>query len=318
MMSQKQFSPALRRLTAKAAGVLWLALAQADAATSTNSLPAPPVPETSRDFYNAATRQFRAGKLGEAETLFQSALARQDERVQPLALYNLGHVRFMQGVEELKKSQSPKAAAEQGRRAGAFTASAIHEAETALASNEVTQMVEAYLDGRGAKKELRSAIQAVKKAMEAHGKTLTKWRRALGDFRSAAELNPADTNAIHNVEVTEQAIAKLVDSLKEMQQMAMAMAGRQSKLNDLMQQLKGRIPAPNMPPGAAGEDGEEPMPESLSGQKEGESEGGKEMEMSISPEDAARLLEGIQSDGRLLPMGQGEPGKPRDRKGRTW
>src|SRR5882724_12333744 len=59
-------------------------------------LPPPAVLETSRDFYNAGTQKFRAGKLNDAEAMFQASLAKQDERTEPLALYNLGHVRFAQ------------------------------------------------------------------------------------------------------------------------------------------------------------------------------------------------------------------------------
>ena len=297
--------------------------AVASPGVETNSVAALPVPgvlETSREFYNAGTRQFRAGQLGEAETLFQSSIAKQDERTQPAALYNLAHVRFAQGNEELKKAASQKANAGRRRAAVGSAAGAIQQAESALAGNEIQPMVEAYMNGRGARKELRAATEAVRRALEAHGKTLLKWRRALGDFKSAAELNPADTNAVRNAEIVAQAIAKLVDSLREMQQMTMPMAGAQGKLNELLQQLKGRIPAPNMPPGAPGDDGEEEMPmESLKGLKEqGQTEGGKEMEIGLSPEEAARLLDGVQPDGKLLPMGPGEQGKPRDRKGRTW
>lgn len=299
-----------------------LAVGGADDFTNTAaSLQVPPVAmETARDFYNAGTRQFRAGKLNDAESLFQSSIAKQDESTQSASLYNLGHVRFAQGLEELKKAASPKAAASRSRQAVGVAAGAIQEAESALAGNDIRQMVEAYMDGRGARKELRAATEAVRRAMEAHGKTLLKWRRALGDFKSAAELNPADTNAARNAEIVAQSIAKLVDSLREMQQMAMAMAAGQAKLNESLQQLKGRIPAPNMPPGAPGEDGEEEMPmDSLKGLKEqGQTEEGKEMGMSLSPDEAARLLDGIQSDGKLLPMGQGDQGKPRDRKGKTW
>jgi len=283
-------------------------------------LPPPAVSDTARDFYNAGTRQFRAGKLNEAETMLQSALAKQDERTQPVALYNLGHVRFAQGLEELKKAASPKAAKGRGGPALGDAVAAIQQAESALAGNDIRQMVEAYMDGRGARKELRAATEVVRRAMEAHGKTLLKWRRSLGDFKSAAELNPEDPNATRNAEIVAQAIARLVDSMRELQQMAMPMAGAQSKLGEVLQKLKGRIPAPNMPPGAPGEDGDEEMPmESLRGQKEqGQSEGGKEMELPLSPDEAARLLDGVQPDGKLLPMGQGEQGKPRDRKGKTW
>ena len=78
-------------------------------------------------------------------------------------------------------------------------------------------MVAAYLEGRGARRELRDAEKAVQAAMETYGKTLQKWQRAADDFKSAAELNPADTNAARNAEIVERGIAKLVDSLRKMQ-----------------------------------------------------------------------------------------------------
>ena len=56
-------------------------------------------------------------------------------------------------------------------------------------------------------------------AMETYGNTLLKWRRAADDFKGAAELNPGDTNAAHNAEIVERGIARLVDSLRQMQAM---------------------------------------------------------------------------------------------------
>ena len=304
-------------------------------AGATNALAAlaePAVVETARGFYNAGTQKFRAGKLGEAETLLLASVSKQDEPLQPPALYNLGHVRFAQGAEELKKSTSAQGGAERSRAATRNGAGAIQQAESALAGNDIQAMVDAYLTGRGARKELRAASEAVRRAMTAYGKTLVKWRRALSDFQSAAELQPTDTNASHNAEVVANEIARLVDSLKEMQQMAKPMAGTSARLNELLQQLKGRIPAPNMPPGAPGgddkddgedgkdgkKDGEGTTVESLTGMKEGETDGGKELGRTLSSDEAARLLDGLQPDGKLLPMGQGEQGKPRDRKGKTW
>ena len=287
--------------------------------------PPPIVHESARGFYNAGTEKLRAGKLNDAETLFQSSLQKQDERVQPAALFNLAHVRFAQGQEELKKS--PNGAAKQGRAAVEDGSNAIQKATDALASNDIQQMVEAYLAGRGARKEMKAATEAVRRAMEAHGKTLVKWRRSLSDFKSAAELNPADTNAAQNAEVVERAIAKLVDSLRDMQMTAANLAGKKQQLNGLMKQMKGKIPAPNMPPGAPGgqededegDDGKKPSPESLSGQKESDNgSGGQEMQLKISPEQAAQLMNSLQQDGKQLPMGQGEQGQPKNRSGRTW
>jgi hypothetical protein len=286
--------------------------------------PPPVTSENPRALYNAGTEKLRAGKLGDAETLLESSLAKQDERVQPAALFNLGHVRFAQGIEELKKSPGAAATSKRSRAASEAGTAAIQKAADALASNDEQQMVEAYFAGRGVRKEMRAATEAVQHAMEAHGKTLLKWRRALSDFKSAAELNPADTNAVKNAEVVAQAIAKLVDSMKEMQESAAGLGGKQAELNGLLKQLKGKIPAPNAPPGAAGEDddegdgGERPMPESLAGLQESATDSGKEPGLKISAEEAGQLLNGIQPDSKQLPMSQGETGKPKSRSGRTW
>src|SRR5438552_3781729 len=56
-------------------------------------------PSTPREFFNSGTARLRQGKFREAEPLLESALASQDERLQPSSLYNLGHVRFGQGIE---------------------------------------------------------------------------------------------------------------------------------------------------------------------------------------------------------------------------
>src|SRR4051794_25176005 len=72
-------------------------------------------PASPREFFNAGTEKLAEAvklladkkpiesKLREAEALLESALASQSERLQPPSLYNLGHVRFGQGAEELKK-----------------------------------------------------------------------------------------------------------------------------------------------------------------------------------------------------------------------
>lgn len=275
-------------------------------------------PVTSRDFFNAGTRRLREGKLREAEASLQAALAKQDERVQPASLYNLGHVRFAQGLEELKKSLAAGPTASRARTANQQAELAIQVAADALGGKDVQKMVAAYLNGRGARKELRAAATAVRKALELHGAALRKWERSLGDFQSAAELNPGDTNAQHNVEVVERAIAKLVDSIREMQQAAMGMQQRNEQLGEQLKQLRGQIPAPLMPPGAAGDDEEEGRPwQPKEGEQEGPSKEGEEM--TLSPEEAGWLLEGFRLDGeRRLPMGQGEEAQPRDRRGRDW
>lgn len=280
---------------------------------------------TPREKFNLGTRKLAEGQLTDAESLFQSVLQAQDERTRSAALYNLGHVRFAQGAEELEKGPSGKQTMERGQAAIEHGQQAMQQAKSALAENELHKMVSAYLGGRGARREFRAAQKAVKQAMESHGATLVKWRRALGDFRSAAELNRSDTNAVANAKLTEQAIAKLVDSLREMMQMAMAMGELSRELKEMMEKLKGQIPMENMPPGAPGdEEEEEVMPESLEGQREDKGKEGRELERPLSPEEAGRMLDGLQRGGdRRLPMsgrelGGDKEGKPDSRPKQPW
>jgi tetratricopeptide (TPR) repeat protein len=308
--------------------VVRAALASTNVETNAEvSISPPPGPRaTARGFYNAGTEKLLAGKWDDAETLLESSLARQDERVQPAALFNLGHVRFAQGVAELKKSPDGAPTVHYGGNAVADGGDAIQKAADALASDDLRQMVEAYLAGRGARKEMRAATKAVERAMAQYGKTLIKWRRALNDFKGAAELNPADTNAAHNAEIVDQAIARLVDRLREIQKVATKLGGKKSELDKLMKQLKGKIPAPDMPPGAPGgeededgDDGKLPSPESLTGLEESDKDGGgQELSLKISPEQAGQLMNSLQPDGKQLPMGQGELGMPKNRSERSW
>ncbi len=285
--------------------------------------PAPVAPVSARGFYNAGTRQLAAGKLTEAEVMLQGALNRQDERIRTLALYNLGHVRFTIGAEQLQKAAPAGAARVRGEQANLAGVEAIQSAEAALKANDVQQMVATYLRGRGVCKELRAAYDAVYQALQVHRMTLEKWQRALGDFRSAAELNPADTNALHNAQAVEGALAVLVDSAQKTQLMALKCAGSCSRLGDVLSQLKGRIPKDKMPPVAGDGDEEddlgEPMLEELIGKKEHGKRQGRELDVTLSPEEADNLLDSFQLGGnRRLPMGQSEPGQPKDRKRRDW
>jgi tetratricopeptide (TPR) repeat protein len=301
------------------AGALGAALVAVAGDTAPGSAePAPPA--TPREFYNAGTRNLKLGKLREAEPLLESALASQQEWLWPMALYNLGHVRFLEGAEELKKAPPGGATLAAGQAASRRADEAIGSAVEALAGDDLQRMVEAYLRGRGQRRELQAAIRSVRLALEAFGATLNKWQRADGDFRSACELSPAADDARHNAEVVDRCIAKLVDMLQQLRQLANAMAQQMSELREKLKQLKGRIPAPNMPPGAAGEDQDDDEDQPLGpqpGQKEGPANEGEPL--SLSPEQAAWLLDGFRLDAqRRLPMGQEQQAEPRNRNRPTW
>ena len=240
-------------------------------------------PASPREFYNDGTQRYREGKLREAELSLQAAVASEDERVQPAALYNLGHVRFQQGVEALRQAPNGQAARARGNTALGRASGAIAEARAALAGDNVGALVNAYLQGRGARKELKAATEAVKKALTAHGAVLSKWQRASGDFESAAELQPKLDEARFNAEVVDRHIAALVDQQQLLMQCMQGLGEKRQELGDLLKKLKGRIPGGLLPkaPGDEDEDDEEdgnqPPPGPQAGQEEKETKEGHAM-----------------------------------------
>lgn len=303
--------------------LLWAAGGRAFSADTTNA----PDLVTARDFYNAGTKLLAIQKFADAERMFLASLAAQDERVQPPALFNLGHVRYADGWEIFKKGPDAQKVSESGQSALAGAENAARSGETALADNQMDRMISAYLKGRGAQRQLRTAEKAVKEAMKVVGKTLTRWQRADDDFKGAAELDPADTNATHNAELVEQDIARLVDLLRRMQQMDGQMAGQKQQLGKTLSKLKGQIPAPDAPPGGKGDDDEEGdgggkgdvKPESLIGKMEDPGREGQAPNGSLSPDQAGQLLDGLPVDGsRRLPVGDQQGPPMKDRNGRNW
>jgi tetratricopeptide (TPR) repeat protein len=298
----------------------YAATAAPNTSTTTNSVPhsEPVAPSSPREFFNAGTEKLRTGKLREAEAFLENSISSQIARLQPPALYNLGCVRYGQGAEELKKTPPAGQTAGAARAVAQQTDEATRLADEALKGNDIEQLLAAYMRGRGQRKQLKAATEAVRRALDTHGVALRKWERAWGDFKSAVELNASDSDAQHNADVMDRNIAKLIDSLRELQQAAAMLGDKSQQLGDKLKQLKGRIPASQMPPGAAGDDDEDeqnpfgPKP----GEKEGPSRNGEEM--TLSPEQAGWLLEGFKLDTGRLPMAQGQPGKPRDRSKPTW
>jgi hypothetical protein len=200
--------------------------------------------------------------------------------------------------------------------------------ESALGEKQLDSLISAYLAGRGARRELRAAEKAVKSALETCGKTLSRWQRAADDFAGAAELSPGDTTATQNAETVRRHIAALVDTMQNLQAMAGQMAGQKQQLDKMLGKLKGQIPAPDAPPGSSGEDEEEGeggsqgeiKPESLAGKEEGAGREGEQLPVSLSPDRAGQMLDGLQVDGNhRLPMGGDQQARPaKEKTGRNW
>jgi tetratricopeptide (TPR) repeat protein len=280
---------------------------------------------TPREFYNDGTRKLSEGKLRDAETSLQTAVASQNEKIQPAALYNLGEVRFRQGIQILTNAPDGDSTHAKSQHAKQTGDTALQAADEALAGDDINALVAAYLQGKGARKELKSAMEAVQKALDSYRNVLLKWQRSEGDFKGTVELKPSDTNAQRNVDVVDRNIALLVDLQRMMMQNAAGMGKQRSELRDKMNKMKKRLPGGegDKLKGAGDDDDEDengtprgPEP----GTKEGPSRDGTEQQM-LSYEEAERLLSMLKLDsGRKLPMGMSdtEAQKPVFRKGHDW
>jgi tetratricopeptide (TPR) repeat protein len=290
-------------------------------------------PVTARDFYNAGTELLAAKKYADAERMFQSSLAEQDEHIQPVALYNLGYARFADGLELLKKGPDAQKLSPRGNVALATGDQVLHAGESALAENNLEKMISAYIDGKRMRHELRNTEKIVQAAIDAYGKVLAEWQRAADDFSSAKELNSgnpttdpviADEKASLSKRFVEQEIAKLIDQLRRMQEMLGAMGKQRQDLGKMLSKLKGQIPAPDAPPGGQGDDDDEDdgsgmQPDSLRGKEENAGRDGQQMQIPLSPDQASQILNGIPLDGsRRLPMTDQQGAKSKDKNGRNW
>jgi len=279
-------------------------------------------PASPQQIYNQGTQKFREGKLREAEAALQLAVVSQNEKVQIPALYNLGHVRFQEGVEELKAGPNGKASDAAAKGACENADAALQAADDALAGWDLQAIVAAYMQGRGARKELKTASEAVKRAMETYGVVLAKWQRASGDFKSAHELRPADSDAQANAEVVDRSIAKLVDTQRLMMQSSECTKKNREALRQKMGELKKRLPKELKQQCEKGEEEEDededkPPKEPKPGMQEPKPREGREK--LLTPEEAARLLEMLRLDAnRKLPLGMNDTAQPKDRKRRDW
>lgn len=275
--------------------------------------------QTPRDFYNAGTARLQEMKLTEAEPLLQSAVASNDEVIQPRALFNLGHTRYAMGLEALKKGPDSERIQAHANETLERVEAALQTGQSALAGDDVDAIVTAYRLGRGARKDLKGATEAVKKALETHGTVLNRWHRAAGDFKSAFELVPTDTEAKTNATIIDQRIIALVDQ-QEMAMMAMGKMSQQTqKLKQMMKMLKERLPK-DSEEGKQGDEDEEDQDkpkEPKQGEQESPSQEGKKTDMNR--DDAMRLLESLKLDSnRKLPMGMKDTSQTKDKKGREW
>jgi hypothetical protein len=289
--------------------------------------PAIAVQRSPRDLYNEGAAKLGKGELREAETALRDAAARDSGEIQPLALYNLGHVRFQQGAETLKGEGSRQQLVDSAVAATAVAEEAIRRGGPIAEGDDLQQIIGAYMEARAAGKQLRVSRDETRRTLDLIGSALSRWRRAAGDFYSAAELDAANEDAKFNAAVVERRIEELLKFKKQVEQQSEQVGEKREEIKDLKKKLRGKIPKEMMTPSDEEEDDddedEKDKGEPKVGEKQQQRIGG---EREVSPEMARWLKETMKR--RTMSLGGKEEGegfrptdeqrKPEQRKGRDW
>ena len=288
--------------------------------------PALATQQGAREFYNEGVGKLGKGELRDAEMSLRKAAGSDLESVQPLALYNLGHVRFRQGEETLKGEGSRQQLLDSSAAATALAEEAIRNAGRALESDELKEIIAAYMDARAARKELRFSRDETSRTLGLIGSALERWRRSVGDFHSALELDAANSDAKVNAEFVERKIEELLKFKKQVEQQNEKVGEEREKIKEAMKKMRGKIPKEMQRQSDDEEeddDDEEKQDEPKPGEKQQQRLGS---DREVSPDMARWLKETMKR--RTMSLGTKQEGegfkpteeqrKPQQKKGRDW
>jgi hypothetical protein len=240
----------------------------------------------------------------------------------PPALYNLGHARFAMGKELLKGAMPSEEVTGTGSGAKEAAQTALTEIGKALQSKQIQEALSAYGQGRVSRKQLRSAMDMVRRAIDLATAVEGKWGRSLADFKSSNELQPSD-DAMHNAGSVKRQLEALQQDKKELQALLQQLAQMRAALGAAMRELGKQLPEGMQNPGGDEEEDEEDG--SHEGDRRPEDAGGKQEQrigrgpLEISPEMAEMILNNMKGqDRRKLAQPDGEAGKPQNPTGKTW
>jgi hypothetical protein len=286
--------------------------------------------------YNEGVTKLAGNELREAETAFRRAVETNYDRVQPAALYNLGHVRFLQGKETLKGEGNRQQLLDSSDAATAFAEEVIRHVTPIAESDDVNELIGAYMEARAARKRLRLTKEQSTRELDLLGSALFRWRRSVGDFRSAHELNRANTDASFNADVVERHIEELLKFKRKLEEQQGNGGKQREKLKELMKCMRGKIPKDMQRGSDEEEDDEEDEPQ---GDQPPEGETAKQQQQRIGSDreidrDMLRVLK-EKMPQRTMSVGQDEemggeremqglrpdgqkPREPKSRKGRDW
>ncbi len=277
-----------------------------------------------RELYNEGVGKLAQGELREAEMALRRSAGSNVESVQPLALYNLGHVRFRQGEETLKGEGKREQLLDSSAAAVAVAEEAIRNGSRALESDELKEIIAAYMDARAARKDLRFSRDETSRTLGLIGAALERWRRSVGDFQSALEMDTSNSDAKVNADFVERKIEELLKFKKQVEQQSEDVAQERERIKELMKKMRGKIPKEMQRESDDEEDDdEEEEKEPQVGEKQQQRIGS---DREVSPDMARWLKETMKR--RTMSLGTKQEGegfqpteeqrKPMQRKGRDW
>ena len=110
-------------------------------------------PPTALEMYHEGLARMRVNNLREAESSFIDAAKTNHKVVQPVATYNLGHVRFAQGKEMLAGQGNRQQILSGGEAATSLAKEVLRSGKAALLMEDdnIRELIGAYNDARAAR-----------------------------------------------------------------------------------------------------------------------------------------------------------------------
>ncbi len=285
---------------------------------------------SAQDRYNEGVHKMQSDNLVEAETAFIDAARTNHPVVQPLAVYNLGHVRFLQGKETLAGEGNRQQLLDNANAAFVIAGEALRSGKAALLDEkDLRGLVAAYNEAREARKGLRASRDETSRATALLGSALAQWRKSADGFWSAFELDPSNKDAEFNAGVMQKRIEELIRFDKQLQQQSEGIGQQRKELSEMMKEMRGKIPK-DMQRESDQEEDEDDEEEDSEGQgggqkkKEKEKPAGEQQQQrlgsgrQIDPDMLQMLKEKIDRSHRTMSLDGEQPGKPQGRPGRDW
>lgn len=272
---------------------------------------------SARVLFNLGTSRLLAGEWREAENVLNAAVNANDPSIQPLALYNLGHVRFHAGQELLKDVPHSDDLETQGDHAIQTAAPVVKAADAALTGDDLRAAVSAYRGINSSLRSLKKLLDTIQGAVDSDGAALQRWQRAADDFRSAAELRAGYGRAATNAGFMDQHVADLTNERWRLQEIQTAVESERAELQKRFDALKRKLP-PEAIRNERGENSDAKSPDEKSPPQEQPNQGDQGKEMVLTPEEAMRLLSSLKLDASHQYSAQNLPDDRKKNIGRNW